>query len=124
MDPLSDVCSSVEVKNPMTGQVRFGSSWAIREDDQSGRSVTLGAALKGSFWQLVDGVSAPIHIQEGDCYIRTNVSHWFSSEPEAKSLQSHSFLGEDGPNNERHRGSLSIVTRADDYSGRSAALSR
>src|ERR1700723_72831 len=85
MDPLSDVCSLVEVKELVTGQLRMGGPWAWRDDDQSTRSVALGVALKGSFWLSVDGVDAPIHIQEGDWYVLTS-SHCLHSEPEIKSV--------------------------------------
>jgi AraC-like DNA-binding protein len=86
MDPLSDVCSFVEVKDFMTGQLRLGGPWAIHNDNQSRRSVLLCVALKGSFWLSVDGVDAPIHIQEGDYYVLTPPSHCLRSEPETKSV--------------------------------------
>jgi AraC-like DNA-binding protein len=87
MDPLSDVCSFLEVKNLMTGQVRLGGSWAIRTDGQLRRHVILTVASKGSSWLSVDSVDAPIRIQEGDCYVLTHLSQWLRSEPESKSIQ-------------------------------------
>jgi AraC-like DNA-binding protein len=86
MDPLSDICSVLEVKGLMTGQLRLGGPWAIRYDDQSRRSVALSVALKGSFWLSVDGVDAPIHIRESDCFVLTPPSHCLRSEPETKSV--------------------------------------
>ena len=86
MDPLSDVCSFLEVKDLKPGQVRLGGPWAFSYDDQSRRSVILTVASKGSFWLSVDGVDAPIHIQEGDCYVVTSPSHCMHSEPETKSV--------------------------------------
>jgi AraC-like DNA-binding protein len=69
----------------MTGQLRLGGPWAFRYDDRSRRSVALAVALKGSSWLSVDGVDAPIHIQEGDWYVLTS-SHCLHSEPEIKSV--------------------------------------
>jgi AraC-like DNA-binding protein len=87
MDPLSDVCSFLEVKDLMTARLRWGGPWAVRYDGQSRRSVVLTVALKGSFWLSVDGVDAPIHIQEGDYYVLlTGPSHCLHSEPETKSV--------------------------------------
>ena len=86
MDPLSDVCSFLEVKDLKPGQVRLGGPWAFRYDDQSRRSVILTVASKGSFWLSVDGVDAPIHIQEGDWYVLTSPSHCMHSERETKSV--------------------------------------
>jgi hypothetical protein len=107
MDPLSDVCSLVEVKELVTGQLRMGGPWAWRDDDQSTRSVALGVALKGSFWLSVDGVDAPIHIQEGDCFVLcTDLSYWMSSEPESKSIQFMPFSTKD---NDRSLKSLEAV---------------
>jgi AraC-like DNA-binding protein len=86
MDPLSDVCSFLEVKDLMTAQLRWGGPWAVRYDDQSRRSVVLTVALKGSFWLSVDGIDAPILIQEGDYYVLSSRSHCLHSEPETKSV--------------------------------------
>src|ERR1700679_1939801 len=88
MDPLSDACSFLKVKDLMTAQLRLGGPWACRYDDQSRRSVILTVALKGSCWLSVDGVDAPIHIQEGDYYVLTPrlASHCLHSEPETKSV--------------------------------------
>ena len=107
MDPLSDVCSLVEVKELVTGQLRMGGPWAWRDDDQSTRSVALGVALKGSFWLSVDGVDAPTHIREGDCFVLcTDLSYWMSSEPESKSIQFMPFSTKD---NDRSLKSLEAV---------------
>jgi hypothetical protein len=86
MDPLSDICSFLEVKDLMTGQLRLGGPWAYRYEEQSRRSVLLSVALKGSYWLSVDGVNEPIHIQEGDYYVLTPPSHCLHSEPETKSV--------------------------------------
>ena len=107
MDPLSDVCSLVEVKKLVTGHLRMGGPWAWRDDDQSTRSVALGVALKGSLGLSVDGVNAPIHIQEGDCFVLcTDLSYWMSSEPESKSIQFMPFSTKD---NDRSLKSLEAV---------------
>jgi AraC-like DNA-binding protein len=86
MDPLSDICSLLEVKDLMTAQLRWGGPWGVALCDQSRRSVILTAALKGSFWLSVDGVDAPILIQEGDYYVLSSRSHCLHSEPESTSV--------------------------------------
>jgi AraC-like DNA-binding protein len=107
MDPLSDVCSFVEMKELVIGMVQLGDIWAVRDDDQSKGRVILGVVLKGSFWLSVDGIDAPIHIQEGDCYVLcTDLSYWMSSEPESKSIQFMPFSTKD---NDRSLKSLEAV---------------
>jgi Cupin len=86
MDPLSDICSFLEVKDLMTAQLRWGGPWSVALCDQSRGSVILTVALKGSFWLSVDGVDAPILIQEGDYYVLSSRSHSLHSEPETKSV--------------------------------------
>lgn len=80
MDPLSDICSLLHVKIQIAAELRLGGSWAIRTTDQTERNVTLCATLEGEHWLTVDGLDAPVHIEQGDCYlIGTNVTYLKSS---------------------------------------------
>jgi hypothetical protein len=90
MDPLSDACLSLNVKDVGSGQI-VGGGWVIR--NQAYRNVTFGASLKGSFWVSIDGLDHPILIEEGDCYLVAN-HHGYrtSSEPEIEAADLRSTL--------------------------------
>jgi AraC-like DNA-binding protein len=70
MDPISDICSSLEIKDLLSGQLHKDGRWAIRLP--SYRDVTVCASLQGSFWLSVNGVDFPARIEEGDCYLIAN----------------------------------------------------
>lgn len=89
MDALSDVCSLLNVKDIHAGQMQLEGCWAMRFADKANRCVTFGAALRGSCWLSVDGVSEPLHIQAGDCYlIGTDLCYSKSADPR---IAPHSF---------------------------------
>src|ERR1700677_4510786 len=70
MDPLSDACLSLNVKDMESGQVQFGGHWVVRMPAHNG--VLFGASLKGAYWLLIGGSDHPILIKEGDCYLVAN----------------------------------------------------
>jgi len=70
VDPISDICSSLDVKDLVAGQLRMEGSWAVRVP--ADRDVTLCASLKGSYWLSVEGTDTPVRIEEGDCYLIAN----------------------------------------------------
>jgi AraC-like DNA-binding protein len=81
MDPLSDACSSLNVKKLESGENHVGGRWRLRMPASSDMAV--GAILKGSFWLSIDKLAHPILIQEGDCYLLANhVGYSKSSEPD------------------------------------------
>src|SRR6202035_1054241 len=83
MDPLSDTCSSLNVKDIESGKLHIGGCWAIRAAPYN--EVQFGASLEGAFWLSIHGLAHPILIQEGDCYLFAN-HHGYgaSSEPEVE----------------------------------------
>jgi hypothetical protein len=53
MNPLSDACLSVNVKDVESGQLHIGGCWVIRIPP-SYSDVTFGASLKDSHWLSID----------------------------------------------------------------------
>jgi AraC-like DNA-binding protein len=81
MDPLSEACLSLNVKDVESGQIHIGGSWAIRIPPYN--DVIFSASLKGSLWLSIDGVDHPTLIEEGDCYLVANHHCYLtSSEPD------------------------------------------
>jgi len=70
MDPMSDICSSLVIKDLLSGQFHLTGRWAVRFP--SCRDVTVCASVKGSHWLSVNGVDPPARIEEGDCYLIAN----------------------------------------------------
>jgi AraC-like DNA-binding protein len=84
MDPLSDVCSSLNVKEIKTGENHIGGCWRIRVPTSGDMSV--GASLKGSSWLSIDEIGHSTLIQEGDCYFVANHHGYrLTSQPEKES---------------------------------------
>ena len=107
MDPISDICSSLDVKDLETGQLHMGGRWAIRLPAY--RDVTVCASLKGSYWLWVDGVDAPVRIEEGDCYLMASgVPHRISSDRETEAVDCDVALTQDNP---VLSGSTHVITR-------------
>jgi AraC-like DNA-binding protein len=83
MDPLSDACLSLSVKDIESGQTHIGGCWDIRVPAYN--DVTFGASLKGSFWVSIDELDHPILIREGDCCVIANhLGFRTSSEPDTE----------------------------------------
>jgi len=79
-DPISDVCSSLDVEEVEAGQFQVDGRWAVRVP--AGRDVIFCASLKGAHWLSVDGVDAPVRAEEGDCWLIANGrSHRLGSDP-------------------------------------------
>jgi AraC-like DNA-binding protein len=84
MDPLSAVCSTLNVKELTQGKLHLpNSSWGIRFPAQP--EFTFGVSLKGSYWLSVANVDTPVQIKEGDCYfIGFGLSYRKATVPEAE----------------------------------------
>jgi AraC-like DNA-binding protein len=88
LDPISDICSWLDVEDVEAGQLQMEGSWAIRVP--AGRGVTFCASLKGSYWLSVDGVDAPVRMEEGDCcLIADGRSHRVGSDPPTEATDDH-----------------------------------
>jgi AraC-like DNA-binding protein len=67
MDPLSDACSWLNIKDAESALVQTEGSYVARIPDCG--DMLFGSSLKGSSWLLIDGLDQPIRIDEGDCYM-------------------------------------------------------
>jgi hypothetical protein len=64
MDPLSDACLSLNVKDADSAQVHTGGCWVTRVP--SCGDMTFSANLQGSDWLSIDGIDHPMRIAEGN----------------------------------------------------------
>jgi AraC-like DNA-binding protein len=93
IDPLSAICSALNVKCEDQGALYLpnSSSWGMRCPGEPG--VSFGACLSNSYWLAVESVDTPIHIREGDCYlIKNHLSYCMSSSPETKATDCDTVL--------------------------------
>ena len=67
MDPLSDVLSLLRPRSFMSGGVDYGGDWAVAFGPHEG--IKFQAMISGSCWLAIEGVSEPIQICAGDCYL-------------------------------------------------------
>jgi AraC-like DNA-binding protein len=66
-DPLSQVLSLLDLQSSLSASLITGGDWAIRFAPYAGIKFT--AILRGSCWLTVEGVTAPIELKTGDCYL-------------------------------------------------------
>lgn len=68
MDPLSNILSLLKPQNYLSAGLEAGGDWSIQfPDQQSG--IKTGAVVLGSCWLTVTGVSDPVHLSTGDCFL-------------------------------------------------------
>jgi AraC-like DNA-binding protein len=94
MDPLSDACLSLNVKDVESAQFHIGGCWVTRTPACG--DMTFGTSLKGSDWLSIDGLDHPILIEEGDCYLIANHlgGYYKSSEPDMEAADLRSPLAQ------------------------------
>ena len=68
MDPLSEVLALLKPRSYITAGFDAGGCWSLRLDDLAGR-IKCYAVMRGSCWLSVEGVDAPSHLSEGDCFV-------------------------------------------------------
>ncbi|OYU37741.1 MAG: AraC family transcriptional regulator [Pseudorhodobacter sp. PARRP1] len=68
MDPLSSVLSLLKPRNYLSAGLDAGGDWAIQFPDQHD-GIKTGAVVSGSCWLEVGGVSDPVHLEAGDCFL-------------------------------------------------------
>jgi AraC-like DNA-binding protein len=68
MDPLSDVLSLLKPQTYLTAGFDAGGDWAVQFGDQTGR-IKCYAVTSGSCFLSVDGVTAPVRLEAGDCFV-------------------------------------------------------
>ena len=67
MDPLSDVLSLLKPRSYVSGGFEVGGNLAIRFPKHEG--IKCYAILSGHCWLSVDGVSEPVQLAMGDCFL-------------------------------------------------------
>lgn len=68
MDPLSDVLSLLKPHAYVSSGFDAGGDWAVQFGDQH-RLIKCYAILSGGCWLAVDGVSEPVRLEAGDCFV-------------------------------------------------------
>jgi AraC-like DNA-binding protein len=67
MDPLSDVISLLEPKSYRVGGFDAGGEWSIRFGAHDG--IKCYAVMSGESWLAVEGLSEPVLLKAGDCFL-------------------------------------------------------
>ena len=67
MDPLSDVLSLLKPRTYVSGGFDAGGDWAIQFPQKDG--IKCYAVVSGACWLSVEGVTEPVHLQTGDCFL-------------------------------------------------------
>lgn len=67
MDPLSDVLSLLKPHTYAAGGFDLGGDWSIRFETHAG--IKCYALVSGAGWLSVDGVSDPVRLKAGDCFL-------------------------------------------------------
>ena len=68
MDPLSDVLALLKPQSIVSAGFDAGGNWAITVDDPVGW-IKCYAVTQGGCWLAVEGVSDPIRLVSGDCFV-------------------------------------------------------
>lgn len=68
MDPLSTVLSLLKPINYLSAGLEAGGEWAIQFPDQQ-KGIKTGAIVSGQCWLSVEGVTDPVFLQTGDCFL-------------------------------------------------------
>jgi len=69
MDPLSDVLSLLKPRSYRTVALDAGGDWAIQFHKHEG--LKFQAVISGAAWLAVEGVSDPVRLTAGDCFLLT-----------------------------------------------------
>lgn len=68
MDPLSNVLSLLKPQNYLAAGFDAGGDWAIQFPGQQ-EGIKTGAVVSGACWLEVDGLSQPLRLETGDCFL-------------------------------------------------------
>ena len=67
MDPLSDVLSLLKPTSYVSGGWDMAGDWSFRFGEHTG--IKCYAIVSGHCWLVVEGVSEPVRLETGDCFI-------------------------------------------------------
>lgn len=80
MDPLSDVFSLLKVKSVLSARFEAADPWGLRFPAY--RHVKFAGVIKGTRWVWIEGVTAPVKMEEGDfCLLTDGQPYCFASDP-------------------------------------------
>ncbi|MBO9508404.1 MULTISPECIES: AraC family transcriptional regulator [unclassified Thalassospira] len=68
MDPLSDVLALLKPRSYVSAGFDAGGDWSIQFSGQQDR-IKCYSVISGNGWLSVEGVSDPVRLQEGDCFV-------------------------------------------------------
>lgn len=68
MDPLSDLLSLLRPTATLSSGFTAGGDWAIDFGGQQGK-IKCYAILSGTAWMAVDGLQAPVRLEQGDAFV-------------------------------------------------------
>jgi AraC-like DNA-binding protein len=72
MDPLSNVLALLKPQNYLAAGFDAGGDWAIQFPGQQ-EGIKTGAVVLGACWLEVDGLSHPLRLETGDCFLLPSV---------------------------------------------------
>jgi AraC-like DNA-binding protein len=67
MDPLSDVLSLLKLRSYVSGGFSASGDWAVQFGQHDG--IKFHAVLSGACWVAVDGLSEPVQVSAGECFV-------------------------------------------------------
>lgn len=79
MDALSDILALLKPRTVETYGVVSGGVWAL-DLPRGYQGVKFGAIARGGCWLKVRGVTQPIRLDAGDCYLLTGQPYWLGSD--------------------------------------------
>ncbi|MEH0981403.1 AraC family transcriptional regulator [Micromonospora sp. CPCC 205556] len=95
MDPLEDVLALLDATSRVSAGLAAGGRWAVRFPPPAGAK--FNAVRLGSCWLEVDGVSDPVHLAEGDCFLLTRpVAYTLASDPDLPAEPAHPLFAAAG----------------------------
>jgi AraC-like DNA-binding protein len=68
MDPLSDVLSLLKPRSYVSAGFDAGGAWSIQFPDQN-KFIKCYAVVSGTCWLSVQGVTNPVHLKTGECFV-------------------------------------------------------
>ncbi|TYC58281.1 AraC family transcriptional regulator [Rhodobacterales bacterium] len=69
MDPLSDILALLKPRSYVSAGFEAGGDWAVQFPHYDG--IKCNAVIAGECWLLVEGMTDPVRLQTGDCFLMT-----------------------------------------------------
>lgn len=67
MDPLSEILALLKPRSYMSAGLEAGGDWSIQFPSHEG--IKCNAVVSGQCWLAMEGVSDPVHLEAGDCFL-------------------------------------------------------